>query len=169
MGNTALQQMNFIKFLCVIIDDKLKFICHISYIKNKISKGMAILLKARNYLNKTALINLYNSFIYPHLIYCIEVYGEVHLEPLMKHQNKIICIISFSHYRSSVGPLQKSFKLLSQKIIAIHRIALKMYKYSHWMLPTAIQLLFTNNNTAHEYNTGQKICLRLPWIYVYKL
>ena len=58
MGNTTLQQLNITKFLGVIIDDKLNFIHHISYINNKISKGMGILLKARNYLNKTALINL---------------------------------------------------------------------------------------------------------------
>ena len=65
---------------------------------------MGILLKARNYLNKTAVINLYGTFIYPYLIYCIEVWGnacEVHLEPLMKLQNKIL---SFSHYTSSAGP-----------------------------------------------------------------
>ena len=71
MGNTTLQQVYFTKFLGVIIDDKLNFIHHISYIKNKISKGMGILLKARNYLNKTALINVYTTFIYPYLIYGI--------------------------------------------------------------------------------------------------
>ena len=53
MGNTTVQQVNFTKFLGVIIDDKLNCIHHISYIKNKISKGMGILLKARNYLNNT--------------------------------------------------------------------------------------------------------------------
>ena len=41
-----------------------------------------------------------------------------------------------------------------------------MYKYSHGMLPTTKQLLFTNNDTVHEHNivhehnTRQKICLR---------
>ena len=116
MGNTTLQQVNFTKCLGVIMDDKLNFIHHISYKKNKISKGMDLLLKARNYLNKTALIKVYKTFIYSYLIYCIEVWGnacEVHLEPLMKLQNKILRIISFSHYRSSVGPLQKSLKMLS--------------------------------------------------------
>ena len=39
------------KFLGVIIDDKLSFSRHISYIKNKISKGMGIIIKARKYLN----------------------------------------------------------------------------------------------------------------------
>ena len=68
MGNTSLQQVNFTKFLCVIIDDKLNFIHHISYIKEKISKGMGILLKARYYLIKAAILNLYNTFIYPYLI-----------------------------------------------------------------------------------------------------
>ena len=32
--------------------------------------------------------------------------------------------------------------------MAIQQIALQLYKYSHGMLPTAIQLLFTNNDTV---------------------
>ena len=38
--------VNCIKLLGVILDDKLKWIEHISYIKNKIAKGMGIIQKA---------------------------------------------------------------------------------------------------------------------------
>ena len=39
------------------------------------------------------------------------------------------------------------------------------------MLPTAMQLLFTNNDTVHEHNTRQKTCLRQPVVnreYMYR-
>ena len=37
------------KYLGVLIDPKLNWIEHISYIKNKISKGIVILYKARQF------------------------------------------------------------------------------------------------------------------------
>ena len=42
LSNTILEQVTFIKFLGVIIDNKLTFECHIVYTKNKISKGLAL-------------------------------------------------------------------------------------------------------------------------------
>ena len=47
LDNTIIKQVTFAKFLGIIIDDKLKWIHHISYIKNKISKVIVIILKAR--------------------------------------------------------------------------------------------------------------------------
>ena len=81
--------VSFIKFLGVIIDDKLNFDNHISYIKNKISKGLGILIKAKKYLNRRILVNLYYTFVYPYLIYCVEIWGHacnIYLDPIVKLQ-----------------------------------------------------------------------------------
>ena len=42
LNNSILQQVHFTNFLGIIIDDKLKWANHISYIKNKIAKDMGI-------------------------------------------------------------------------------------------------------------------------------
>ena len=73
----SLNRVTLTKFLGVIFDDKLSFSRHVSYIKNKISKGMGIIIKARNYLNKKSLLDLYHAFVYPYLIYCIKVWGYI--------------------------------------------------------------------------------------------
>ena len=74
LDNTIIiKQVTFTKFIGIIIDDKLKWIHHISYIKNKISKGMGIILKARKVLKMKALLQLYHSFVIPYLIYCVEI------------------------------------------------------------------------------------------------
>ena len=64
------------KYLGVIIDAKLNWVSHITYVKNKIAKGIGIIKKARPFLNKSSLSNLYYTFIYPYLIYCVEVWGS---------------------------------------------------------------------------------------------
>ena len=71
LDNTIIKQVTFTKFLGIIIDDKLKWIHHISYNKNKISKGMGIILKARKVLKRKVLLQLYHSFVIPYLIYCV--------------------------------------------------------------------------------------------------
>ena len=96
MGGSILNVTNEIKYLGVIIDDKITWIPHITYVKNKVSKGIGILFKANNYLNRKALINLYHSYIYPYLIYCIEAWGNAtncHLEQLYQIQKKVTRII----------------------------------------------------------------------------
>ena len=64
------------KFLGIIIDDKLKWTEHIAYVKNTIFKSSGILSKARNYIDKKTLKQLYYSFVYPYLIYGIEIWGK---------------------------------------------------------------------------------------------
>ena len=61
LTNTILEQVTFIKFLGVLIDNKLTFEHHIVYIK--ISKGLGIITKARKYLNRDTLLKLYNAYM----------------------------------------------------------------------------------------------------------
>ena len=75
--------------ITVDIYNNLKWHAHIGYIKNKISKYIGIIYKARKYINKQNLINLYYSFIFPYLIYCNEIWGNAcqnYLDPLIKLQ-----------------------------------------------------------------------------------
>ena len=50
-----IRETKSIKYLGVIIDRKL--IDHITYVKNKVAKGIGIIQKARKLLNKKALLN----------------------------------------------------------------------------------------------------------------
>ena len=107
MDNSTLSKTQNLKYLGVILDHKVSWIQHISYVKNKISKGIGIMYKARRYLGSKSLVNLYHSYIYPYLIYCIESWGnaaQCHLEPLFKLQKKIIRIITFSDYNAHTEP-----------------------------------------------------------------
>ena len=92
LDTTILSQVTFTKFLGVILDDKLKWAHHISYIKNKNYKGMGIILKARKVLKKKALLQLYHSFVTPYLIHCLEI-GGMHLTYIYNHSLQHIQIL----------------------------------------------------------------------------
>ena len=72
MNDSIINRVNSIKYFGVIIDHKLNWIEHIAYIFLKNAKGVGILFRARHLLCRRNLINLYYSFVYPYLIYCIE-------------------------------------------------------------------------------------------------
>ena len=71
INNNIVDHINNTKFLGVIIDSKLNWVAHILYIKSKISKSIGILLKIRKFLQNNTMRNMYFTFIYPYLIYCI--------------------------------------------------------------------------------------------------
>ena len=55
--------------------------------KVKFKKGMGIIIKGRKYLNRKSLLDLYHTFVYPYLTYCIEVWGNmsnIHLDASVK-------------------------------------------------------------------------------------
>ena len=93
MDNTILVKRSSLKYLGVIVDHNLNWIGHISYIRNKVSRGIGIMYMARSFLNIKRLLSLYYSYIYPYLIYCIEVWGcaaPSHLHSLFLLLKKIV-------------------------------------------------------------------------------
>ena len=129
-GNPIMYTKNT-TFLGVIIDQKLNWSDHILYIKNEISKSIGIINKTRNLLDKNTVRNLYFTFIYPYLIYCIEIWGNTngrHLNSIIKINKKGIRAISFAHYLDETSPLFKRLKnFLTLKKFVIKRIALLMF------------------------------------------
>ena len=163
LNNYILQQVHFTKILGIIIDDKLKLANHISYIKNKIAKAMGILLKARKVLKIKVLLQLYNSFVFPYLIYCSEVWGnasDIHLQPLIILQKKIIRIISFSRYNAPTKLLFQQYNILPLKKLVFQRLGLQLYKYEFGIIPIPLRSLFTKNSSVHNYNTRNSNKLR---------
>ena len=158
LDTTILSQATYTKLLGVILDDKLKWTHHISYIKNIISKGMGIILKARKVLKKIVLLQLYHSFVTPYLIYCLEILGnasDIHLQPLITTQ-KNVRIITFSSYCSQTNILFKQLNVLPFKKLFFLRIGLQMFNYEYGQLPDALNMFFVKNRSVYNYNTQNK-------------
>ena len=165
INNAPLERVNSTKFLGVIIDHKLSWCDHIKYIKNKISKGLGIICKARKSLKSSTLVTLYNSFIYPYLTYGIEIWGtasETNLQPIITLQNRIVRIIKSTHYRAHAPPIFKSLKLLPFPDIYQFSIAKLMFKIIKGIIPTVLNDIFTVNMNIHDHLTRQRHKLRIP-------
>ena len=165
MQNSTLTCVTTTKFLGVIIDHKFKWNDHITYVKNKISKPLGILYKIRRFLDMNTLIQMYHSFVFPYLIYCIEIWGNasaIHLEPLKKIQKKSIRAITFSEFSAPSEPLFKKNNILNFDKLVFQRICLMMFKHHIGDVPKPISDLFQTNNNYHSYSTRNSQSLRTP-------
>ena len=93
----------------VTIDNKLKWTAHIQYIKNNLSKSVGILYKCRKYVDKETTQDLYFSFIYPYLIYCVEN-SQLSLRPYRSDWKQCIRTITYSSYLEHPQPLCNKLK-----------------------------------------------------------
>ena len=158
INKVLFQQADNTKFLGVIIDDNFNWSNHISYINSKIAKGIGIICRARKFFSKSTLINPYYAFIFPYLIYCVEVWGNAlstDTQPLIKLQNKIIRLITNSHFLASSEKLYNETGILPFVTLVKYRIGLLMFKIAKLTVPISISRLFKLYSDVHNYNTRQ--------------
>ena len=156
IDDCSLNKVISAKYLGVIIDYKLNWIDHIAYIKNKISKGIGIMYRARNFLNKSSLIGLYYSYIYPYFTYCLETWGcasKTQLNPLFLLQKKIIRIMTFLHYLAHTEHIFNDLHILPFHKLFLYSTGIFMYKYSINCLPLSLCKLYVENSIVHQHNT----------------
>ena len=109
-------------------------------------------------IDRLLLVNLYYSYVYPYLTYCIKVVSVLLLSipsPMfvLIAKKKIIRIITFSHYCAHTNPLFMSLEVLPLEKIFYHRCGLMMYKYHNNLLSCSISQLCVKNDSIHDHNT----------------
>ena len=120
--------------------------------------------KARKYLNKSTLKNLYHAYICPYLTYCVEVWccaSKCHLNSLFLLQKNTLRIMTFSPYLAHTDLLFKSFEILPMDTIFIDKIGITMFKVTDELIPKSIHQLFSKNKEIHSHNTRNINLLRV--------
>ena len=115
INNELLEIVKKMKFLGIILDSALNWHEHLIYTSKKVAKTIGILSRARQYLNKKTLTQLYYSFAYPYLVYCNIIWGnasKINLWPLFKIQKMAIRMISNTNRRASSHPGFKKLKII---------------------------------------------------------
>jgi len=107
IDDTLIEKVQQNTFLGVIIDEKISWKPHISYLRKKVAKCVGMMKRVCNLLNTKARLVLYHSFVMPYLYYCVEIWGncyKTHLQPLITLQKKAIRIVSGVHHRHHSNP-----------------------------------------------------------------
>ena len=144
---------------------KFSWINHVQYVKIKISKGIGVIARSRKILQKSSLISLYYSFIYPYLSYCVEVWGnaaDVNISGIFKLQKKVVRIITSSPPKSHTLPIFQKLSMLTFYKIYILNVMKFMFNFISGNLPRTFNNMFTINKNTHNYPTRQASKLHVP-------
>ena len=165
INRCSINEVQETKFLGVIIDNSLTWSSHIQYMKNKVAKGLGIILKCRKIFNTETLVSLYNSIVFPYLNYCVSIWGSaypIHLKSVKTLQKKLVRIISGVKPRTHTIPLFEKLKILTIDEVFYYSTAMFMYKYVNNRLPTIFDVMFEYLSDVHDYIRISK-SLRVPF------
>ena len=152
MNGVLLEQVQSIRFLGVIINDKLKWNDHKQHISRKVCKSLGLLYKCRDIMTEQECINMYRTFIQPYFLYAIEVWGHTvqsSADTLLHLQSKVLRI-SLNCRRSDDAWKHSNGRILSIKQLyqlAIKKLCLKQHME---VLPS-----YFSNNIMPIINTNQ--------------
>ena len=160
----AIDEVKKTKFLGVIIDSKLNWKEHISYISGKLARSIGMIIKARHFLNKHGLIALYYSFLYPYLSYCNHIWGSTYKTNLKKTtlQNKAIRIISHMNFRKNCDAMYNELGIIKFVNINKYLIGRYMFRVYHGQVPEFFSPFFVRNCDIHQHETRSAGHLHIP-------
>ena len=98
------------------------------------------------------------AFVYPHLIYGIELYGNTcpsYLDKLGKLNNKLLRILQGKDRRSPIVELYLTYNTLP--VLQLHDLQILLFVHKCLHHRTALPLLFSNyfimNKVVHDYKS----------------
>ena len=172
-NNASLKWVDNIKYLGLILDNKLNFGLQINKIENEISRSKGIIYRLSGFCSRNVLLKLYYSLVLTYGSQNILIWGGVSANKLNKIQilmNKtlrIILNVSFDGFVPNVGTsdMYKQLGLLKLKDI----YCFFCIKYIHSLLYGTRTAKFIENFSHllpnHAYNT-RKMKINLPFIKI---
>ena len=154
--DNKIKQKLFVKYLSILIDDKLNWKHQVKQICSKIARGSWALYHIRNYVDKQTMKRVYYSLVYSHLQYCINSWGsasETTLHPLKMIQKRSIRIITGSKYRAHAEPLFHQLQCLKLNDIYKLEMAKLMYRINNSMISPTKANDFQLISQCHDHGT----------------
>jgi len=162
MNGVRIQQTDSIKYLGVVIDNKLLWKPQISSLCGKLSQACGVVCEIRHFADMKILRSIYFSLFHSHLQYCISDWGRAYktvIRPVQALQNRILKYLTFSKRTSSANDIFKLLKIL--KVSYLYQLHLEkfMYKYNADILLlrseipsgicTKLRTVAASNNRVH--------------------
>ena len=158
IDDVSIKEKDYIKYLGVLIDNKLNWKQHAQYVNMKISKGIGILAKMRHFVQTDVLRQLYHVFFSPHIRYGLINWGSASkcaTTKLSQCLKKVIRIMTFADYKAKSNPLFSKLGLLNFENLYKLEAAKFMYDISNNNLTSTICDLFQKTKARHSYKTRQ--------------
>lgn len=136
-----LERVEIIKYLGVIIDDKLHFKDHCDYMLKKIGKKTSFLNRIGNFVSAYTRCIIYKSIIAPHFEYCATLLigmGETQLGKLQVAQNRAMRVILQCSRYTKVEDMLQALQFMSVRQRLYYNVGVFIFKILNNMAPMAL-------------------------------
>ena len=150
---------NSVKYLGVILDNKLTWQPHIEQITVKLSRAFGIIFKLRHYVTLSTLKLIYNSMFHTVSQYSLINWGRASKHLLHKIKTLQIRFLRASLFRPSrysVNAFYFEFGVLKLDDMIDMEYAKFLSRYSNNMLPNYLNGYFTSLDSIHHHYTRRK-------------
>ena len=159
--------VNNLKFLGVIINEKLSWKSHMLFIKSKLRRNTAVCAKIKNYLNKDAFLNLYHSMIECHTRYGITSWcfgNSTQKLSLQRSCNRFLQMALKTFSTDHLHEEMERNKILSIDQLLLLEIGLNMFKIHNETFPSALTDFFTSTTRTRTLRSGRGLIGDIPRI-----
>ena len=172
LAGCKLKKVNKVKFLGVMIDDKLTWEPQIEHLKQKLNSSIVVIKRIKRFIPESEYLKLYNALFKSHISYCISSWGGIpryKVESLFSIQKRCIRLLfgkelSFDHagffetcarvrtYQQHMAkknyllehtkPLFNEYKILSLHHLYIQHTFVELFKIIKYRTPISVFELF---------------------------
>ena len=154
VNNSFIERSDCIRYLGVMIDEKLTWKNHVDKLYKKLSKICGLIFKLRHYV-PLATCKLVQSVI----LYSLINWGRTNVtnrRNLKVLQNKFVRASLFSPRNTSTNLLYNQFQSLKLRDMIDMEFAKFVFKFKHNLLPSSFKNYFVKLDCIYKYNTRQQ-------------
>ena len=157
INGTQIQETTCIKYLGLMIDDKLSWKQHIDYVKKITSPFLGMIKRTTHLIPVETRLSIYYAYVHSHLTYLISVWGyagSTWLKQIQIVQNKAIRRIFWNDYKAPgvhTDDLFKKYSILNVQQLIEYDSSMIIFKLKHNYIKHNFQL--PTFNDTHRYET----------------
>ena len=156
LNNVTIFESTKLRYLGVILDNKLSWKYHIYELSKKLSRATGIINRLKeNSVPTKALLSVYFAIFQSHLNFGLSVWGqaqEIYLQKIKTVQNKVLRKIANAEYDTHITDIYKETNVLKLNDLFNTKIMSLMWDFDHNVLPVSLNEFFACRN-EHSYET----------------
>ena len=156
LNRTKIFESRKLKYLGLIIDDRLSWKFHIMELTKKLNRSVGMFYKIRKYTPIHVLTSLYYSLFNSHMSYGLSAWGFATkdlTDKITRLQKKAVRAITFADYRANSGPILKKLGILTPNDHFYFKICSLMWDFDKGNMPPSLAANFTRKVSVHSYQT----------------
>lgn len=165
IDSETIEIVDKVKYLGIMVDDKLNFKENTTLVTNKIAKKTGFLSRNRKKFDRPTKLLLYKSLIAPSIDYCSSMLflaTSTEINELQRIQNRALRTITSSSIYTSVNSMLLDTNLMSIRQRINYNVLLMIYKARKNMLPSYFTAFFARVGDSQPYNLRNTDQFRPP-------